>query len=72
MTFNIGNRKIESKEFPYCIAEVGINHNGDIQRAFKMIKVAKDSGADAVKFQTFCASEFCSKDQQFTYKSKEN
>jgi N,N'-diacetyllegionaminate synthase len=70
MTFNIGNRKIESKEFPYCIAEVGINHNGDIQRAFKMIKVAKDSGADAVKFQTFCASEFCSKDQQFTYKSQ--
>ena len=70
MTFRIGNRKIGIDEPPYCVAEVGINHNGELDRAFKMIKVAKDSGADAVKFQTFRAAEFCGKSQQFTYKSQ--
>lgn len=34
------------------IAEVGVNHNGSIKRAIKMIKIAKDCGADYVKFQT--------------------
>jgi len=37
----------------YIIAEVGVNHNGDINLALEMIKVAKKAGADAVKFQTF-------------------
>ena len=36
---------------PYLIAEIGINHNGDIKIAKKLIKNAKDSGFDAVKFQ---------------------
>jgi N-acetylneuraminate synthase len=36
---------------PYLIAEIGINHNGDINIAKKLIKQAKDSGFDAVKFQ---------------------
>ena len=35
----------------YCIAEIGINHNGDIDIAKKLIDVAADAGADAVKFQ---------------------
>ena len=35
----------------YCIAEIGINHNGDLDIAKKLIDVAADSGADAVKFQ---------------------
>jgi len=35
------------------IAEAGINHNGDIKEALKLIKFAKKSGADAVKFQTY-------------------
>lgn len=35
----------------FIIAEVGINHNGDIEIAKKLIDVAKDAGADAVKFQ---------------------
>ena len=33
------------------IAEIGINHNGDISIAKKMIKIAKDAGCDFVKFQ---------------------
>lgn len=37
----------------FIIAEVGINHNGNFDLAIKMIQEAKNSGADAVKFQTF-------------------
>ena len=36
---------------PYIIAEIGINHNGDINIAKELIKNAKDCGFDAVKFQ---------------------
>ena len=39
----------------YLIAEIGVNHNGDINLAKKMIDEAVKSGADAVKFQTFKA-----------------
>ena len=35
----------------YIIAEIGINHNGDLKTALKMIDVAKEAGADCVKFQ---------------------
>ncbi|MDN3718834.1 N-acetylneuraminate synthase family protein [Roseibium salinum] len=35
----------------YVIAEIGINHNGDIHKAFEMIRKARDAGCDAVKFQ---------------------
>ncbi len=41
----------------YVIAEAGVNHNGDIKLAKQLIDVAKDAGADAVKFQTFKAEE---------------
>ena len=35
------------------IAEVGVNHNGQLDQAFKLIKEAKSCGADYVKFQIF-------------------
>lgn len=38
-------------KLPYIIAEVGHNHQGDINKAIEMVKVAKDCGASAVKFQ---------------------
>lgn len=41
----------------FIIAEAGVNHNGDIVLAKKMIDVAADAGADAVKFQTFHAED---------------
>ena len=37
----------------FVIAEAGVNHNGRLDLAYKLIDVAKDAGADAVKFQTF-------------------
>jgi len=39
----------------YVIAEAGVNHNGDLARAFELVDVAAASGANAVKFQTFKA-----------------
>lgn len=45
------NRFIGKNEYPFTIAEIGNNHNGDIDIALKLIKIAKESGVDAVKFQ---------------------
>lgn len=48
----------------FIIAEAGVNHNGSIELAKKLIDVASDSGADAVKFQTFKAEKLVSKSAQ--------
>ena len=45
----------------FIIAEAGVNHNGSIDLAYKLIDVAVESGADAVKFQTFKAENITSK-----------
>lgn len=41
----------------FIIAEAGVNHNGDVILAKKLVDMAKDCGADAIKFQTFKAEE---------------
>lgn len=48
----------------YIIAEAGVNHNGDIQRAMEMIDAAAASGADCVKFQTFLPDALVSKNAE--------
>lgn len=48
---NIGERAIGPEEPTYIIAEIGINHNGCVETAKKLIDIAAKSGADAVKFQ---------------------
>ncbi len=56
---------------PFIIAEAGINHNGEIKTAFEMIRVAKNAGVDAIKFQTFKAKEFVGDpNQKYTYRSQ--
>ena len=67
----IKNFEIHSKSVPFIIAEAGLNHNGDIEKALEMINVAKNAGADAIKFQTFKADEIVTDESlTFTYKSQ--
>ena len=42
---------------PYVVAEIGVNHNGRLDLALKLIDAAAKAGADAVKFQTFSAEK---------------
>lgn len=49
----INNRVICSDQPPYVIAEMSANHNGNIETAKRLIKEAKNAGADAVKIQTY-------------------
>ena len=49
----IGDSCIGEDFYPYIIAEMSANHNGDINDAFKIIDKAKNSGANAIKIQTY-------------------
>ena len=51
MEFEIAGRKIGANHPPYVIAEVGINHEGDIRKALELVDAAVASGAEVVKFQ---------------------
>lgn len=51
MTVTIGTRVIGGGRPAYVIGEIGLNHNGDVEIAKRLIDVAADAGADAVKFQ---------------------
>ena len=52
------------------IAEAGVNHNGDLHLAKKLVDAAVDAGADVVKFQTFQASQLNTYAQQAVYQKK--
>jgi N-acetylneuraminate synthase len=52
---NLGELNVGGKNPSFIIAEAGLNHNGSLEIAKELIKKAKESGANAVKFQTFKA-----------------
>lgn len=57
----IESKKIGNENPCYTIAEAGANHDGDVNKAFKLIDAAKDAGADCIKFQTYKASKLTTK-----------
>lgn len=60
----IGGRKIGNGEPVYIVAEIGINHNGDLGLAKKLIDAAKVAGCDAVKFQKRTPERSVPRDQK--------
>lgn len=54
-TFKIGDRQIGSGHKPFIIAEMSGNHNNSLDRALELVKAAADSGAHALKLQTYTA-----------------
>ena len=52
-SLNLGGRLVGLGNPCFVIAEAGVNHNGDINMAHRLVDLAVESGADAVKFQTF-------------------
>ncbi len=65
----VGSRKMGPGEDIFFIAEIGINHNGDLNLAKKMVAAAADAGCDAAKFQTFTARDlYIAKEHSGTYR----
>jgi sialic acid synthase SpsE len=66
----IQGREISDNSPTFIIAEAGVNHNGNMDLAFKLIDEAKKSGADCIKFQTFntdlCESKYAIKPDYFS------
>lgn len=60
MEIQIGNRKIGPKHPTYFIADIAANHDGNLERAKLLIRLAKEAGADAAKFQNFRAPKIVS------------
>jgi sialic acid synthase SpsE len=59
----IGNKEIYNFSKPYVIAEIGANHNGDMNLAKQMIDAAVNCGADAVKFQSWTPKTLIAKEE---------
>ncbi len=59
--FKIGSHKFginETLQRPFILAEIGLNHNGDMGLASEMVAAAADTGVDGVKFQSYFTEEF--------------
>jgi N-acetylneuraminate synthase len=60
-TVQLGTRRIVSGGRPYVIAEIGVNHEGSLDQAKRLIDLAKEGGADGAKFQSYKADTLASK-----------
>ncbi len=60
----INRKRIGDNEPCFIVAEAGVNHNGDIVIAQRLIDAAVEAGADAIKFQTFNADLLVTPDAQ--------
>lgn len=59
--FVLDGRTLGPLSPPYVIAEVGVNHEGDLDLAKRLVDLAREGGADAVKFQTYKAGSLASR-----------
>jgi len=57
----LGSRVVDADSEPYVIAEIGVNHEGSLELAKRLVELAKDGGADAAKFQTYKAETLASR-----------
>ena len=64
-SFKLGSKKITDSGQPYFIAEIGVNYENDLSRAKRIIKLAKEGGADAVKFQSYKAEKIACKNSPY-------
>lgn len=60
MNIQIGTRTIGNEYPTYFIADIAANHDGDLERALMLIRLAKEAGANAAKFQNFRAPQIVS------------
>jgi len=68
----IAGRKVGVGQPCLTIAEAGINHNGDLNLAKRMVHAAKEVGAGAIKFQTFTAKNLMTASAGFYYQNTSN
>lgn len=70
--FNISSKPIVEGGRIFIIAEAGVNHNGKLDLALKLIDKAYEVGADAVKFQTFKAEQVVTEKGEMAFYQKKN
>jgi sialic acid synthase SpsE len=70
-SLKLGSKRIDNLSTPYFIAEVGVNHENDLNRAKRLIYLAKKGGADGVKFQTYKAEKIACKRSPYYWDIKE-
>jgi len=64
-TVTLGQRRLTPDSRPYVIAEIGVNHEGSLDQAKRLIELAKEGGADAAKFQSYKAETLASRHSPF-------
>ena len=72
MKFKIGKYSLSDKDPAFIVAELSGNHGGSLKRAFKLIKLAKKAGANAVKLQTYKADTITLKSKKKDFKINTN